>query len=88
LSDAAGDGCSGSPLMFKPAPRLVPVAPSAQWSLIGVYVGERVASADKTLKELFPGAAKSRGYAVRIDAVADWEPDLLEGRSLREEAQT
>lgn len=81
LSDAAGDGCSGGPLLLKNQPN------TDTWPLIGLYVGERVLTADRKLTEVFPGAAKIRGYALRLDAILDWRPGLLEGRSLLEESQ-
>lgn len=45
----------------------------AAWQLIGIYVGERLDS-DST----------SVGYAVRLDDLRDWEPEML-GRSLAAE---
>jgi hypothetical protein len=55
------------------------------WPLIGIYVGERVMSADRQLREVFPAAAKIRGYAVRSEAVYDWKPEMLYGRTLVQE---
>ncbi len=82
LSEAAGDGCSGGPLLLNtPRPRTGP------WHLIGVYLGERVMSADKQLRQVFPAAAKIRGYAVRLDVMLDWRPEILAGRTLLDELQ-
>ncbi|MFD7012495.1 serine protease [Rhodococcus jostii] len=47
--------------------------PGSMWNLVGIYVGERVND-----------RATSVGYAVRIEAVRDWVPELL-GRSLIDE---
>jgi hypothetical protein len=41
--------------------------PGATWEVIGVYCGERVSQSEPI----------SVGYAVRMDAVADWVPQLL-----------
>jgi hypothetical protein len=34
---------------------------------------------------VFPAAAKIRGYAVRSEAVYDWKPEMLYGRTLVQE---
>jgi len=44
-----------------------------KWQVIGVYIGEK------------EGAGAPVGYAVRIEAVADWVPKIL-GRSIFDEA--
>jgi hypothetical protein len=55
LSDAAGDGCSGSPLLDKRSQG------ADAWTLVGVYIGERVTSAGKGLGWLFPALLRVVG---------------------------
>jgi hypothetical protein len=79
LSGVAGGGCSGSPVFALPSPMSLVTAalrgvPPPSWFLRGVYVGERLTD-----------RATSVGYAIPLDALASWAPDLL-GRSLKEEA--
>ena len=45
------------------------------WPVIGIYVGERASDSGTQV-----------GYAVREDAIRQWEPELLPGRSLDEVA--
>ncbi|MCG7394350.1 serine protease [Microvirga sp. ACRRW] len=66
LSDPAGAGCSGAPLVM---------GFDTPWRVAGIYVGERTTEqAGRALRE--------RGYALRIEAVTDWlraiDPILLE----------
>lgn len=56
LSQVAGNGCSGSPVIAHQA---------GNWAVIGIYAGERtIMSAEKAIKEI--------GYATRLDGAADW----------------
>lgn len=66
LSDVAGAGCSGSPVLHR--------RPGQMWELVAVYVGERVNE-----------RATSVGYAVRIEEIGEWVPELV-GRSILQEA--
>lgn len=59
LSEIAGDGCSGSPIL-----RMV-TGQANMWDVIGVYVGQRT----------IEGRDPTRlGYALREEAVRDWVP--------------
>ena len=56
INDSAGAGCSGAPM--------VAIKPFA-WQVCGIYMGEM-------LREHGENPVRSRGYAVRMEAVADW----------------
>lgn len=66
LSDPGGRGCSGAPIVKRQA--------GEQWSVIGMYVGERTNSDGIHV-----------GYAVQRDDFADWSPSAL-GHSVIDEA--
>ncbi len=67
LSAPAGRGCSGSPVMK------IDQLPAPAWTVIGVYVGEKINDRDASV-----------GFAVRAEAFCDWEPNLVENSILRE----
>jgi S1-C subfamily serine protease len=73
LSEAAGPGSSGAPIIRRPLRR------GAAWDLIGIYVAERSSRARE-------GATITVGYAVREDAVRDWRPEML-GQSVLDESR-
>jgi hypothetical protein len=73
LSALGGPGASGSPVISKP---MMGGRSSMRWLVIGVYVGERVSTAE--------GQLALAGYAVRMDALSEWRPRLLGGRTLDE----
>lgn len=66
LSAVAGAGCSGAPVFIR-TPR-----PKA-WSVVGIYVGERL-----------DDRSTSVSYAVRVDAIVDWRPQILDCTVLQE----
>jgi Trypsin-like peptidase domain len=70
LSQLAGPGSSGSPVILKP---LVRLGSASYWHVIGVYIGERFAHAE--------GRVSFAGYASRVDALIEWRPQLLGGRN-------
>jgi hypothetical protein len=72
LSTLAGPGASGSPVIHVQRVN----APMPTWSVFGVYVGERVSTAEGQLAFV--------SYAARTDALTDWRPELLGGRTLAE----
>ncbi len=56
LSQVAGNGCSGAPVIAHQA---------RNWAVIGIYAGERtIISAEKAIKEI--------SYATRLDGAVDW----------------
>jgi hypothetical protein len=69
LSQIAGSGCSGSPILCWP--------PGSVWEVIGIYCGERASLSNPA----------SVGYAVRLDALAEWIPAVL-GHRITEETPT
>jgi V8-like Glu-specific endopeptidase len=77
LSTVAGKGCSGSPVFWND---------NKIWKVIGVYVAEK-----QIIKQEF---AENLGYlsldvsyAVRIEAICNWMPDILAGKTFFEEGQ-
>jgi len=70
LSELAGPGSSGSPIVLKP------LGGDPSWHVIGVYIGEHLAHAE--------GRISFAGYASRIDALVEWRPKLLRGRTIFE----
>ncbi len=73
LSELAGPGSSGSPIVLKPLVRLMG-APS--WHVIGEYIGEHFVHAE--------GRVAFAGYASSVDALIEWRPQLLGGRTIFE----
>ncbi|MBA8888888.1 hypothetical protein FHW12_003124 [Dokdonella fugitiva] len=59
---------------YSGSPILRPTNPGGRYEVIGIYVGERLTEDRVT----------SVAYALRADALLDWQPRLL-GRSLKEE---
>jgi hypothetical protein len=73
LSQVAGDGASGSPVVRTTRSLFVVANPA--WDVIGIYVGQRTND-----------RATSVSYAVRADAFWAWVPEIL-GKSVLEESQ-
>jgi Trypsin-like peptidase domain len=73
LSEVAGPGSSGSPIVLQP---LLHLGGGPYWHVIGVYIGERFAQTE--------GRISFAGYASRIDALVEWRPELLRGRTIFE----
>jgi hypothetical protein len=73
LSELAGPGSSGSPIVLKP---LVRLGGAPFWHVIGVYIGEHFTHSE--------GRASFAGYAARFDALIEWRPQLLAGRTIFE----
>ncbi|WP_181435074.1 trypsin-like peptidase domain-containing protein [Curtobacterium sp. MCBD17_019] len=73
LSQRAGAGCSGAPVLLRPT--LPDSADPTAFPVFGIYVGERSSRQGDAAPLTF-------AYAVPFSAVSDWEPQLLNGRSL------
>jgi hypothetical protein len=72
LSEVAGGGCSGSPVIRQPRPG----ESQSHWNVIGVYVGERIRAEEAT----------AVGYALRLADLRGWTPSGL-GHSLLDESE-
>jgi len=72
LSDAAGGGCSGAPVLRRTA------IAGGFWDVVGVYIGERQVEGRDPIRV---------GLAVREEAFRDWVPDVL-GRSILDESRS
>jgi len=73
LSHRAGAGCSGAPLLQRPT---VIDGPHNSFRVFGLYVGERTSGTPDDVAPL------SFGYALPFSAVANWCPEMTNGRSL------
>jgi hypothetical protein len=73
LSQSAGHGCSGGPVIAYDTPG------SKSYQVIGIYKGQRAMTSSD-------GISSVLGFATRNETFADWRPAILGGRSLSEEA--
>jgi len=72
LSDVAGGGCSGAPVLRHNA------IAGGVWDVVGVYVGEREVEGRDPIRV---------GLAIREEAFRDWVPDIL-GQSILDESRS
>lgn len=75
LSQRAGAGCSGAPLLQRPT---AIDGPRNSFRVFGIYVGERVSGKPDDAAPL------TFGYALPFSAVADWSPAIANGQPLFE----